>query len=267
MASVEGIWEMGGPPGRRRCSSYDRACMRRQDWSQVVSLTALLAALASLLRGRLRGAAGFLAVAAAGEAAGRRWSRGDPRPLPYALRWQLAIPRPAGSLVRALAPCEGERILEIGPGLGQHAVEVAARVGTQGRVDVLDVQQDMLDATAARAARRGVSNIVGALADSSAGLPYENATFDAAYIVTVLGEIPDPPQTLNELRRVLKPGGRLIVGEIAVDPDFISPRRLRAMAEPAGLRLVRRSCPPFAYHAQFVAVGPLPSRRAGDVGE
>jgi SAM-dependent methyltransferase len=241
--------------------------MRRQDWSQVVSLTALLAALAALLGRHPRRAVGFLALAAAGEAAGRRWSRGDPRPLPYALRWQLAIPRPAGSLMRALAPRTGERILEIGPGLGQHAVEVAACLGPTGRVDILDVQQDMLDATATRAKRRGVSNIVGTLADSNEGLPYESATFDAAYVVTVLGEIPDPPQTLSELRRVLKPGGRLIVGEIAVDPDFISPRRLRAMAEAAGLRLVRRSGPPFAYHAQFVAVGVPPSRRAGDVSE
>jgi SAM-dependent methyltransferase len=241
--------------------------MRRQDWSQVVSLTALLAALAALLRRRPRNAAGFLALAAAGEAAGRRWSRGDPRPLPYLLRWQLAIPRPAGSLMRALAPRTGERILEIGPGLGQHAVEVAACLGTTGHMDILDVQQDMLDATAARAERRGVSNITGTLADSGNGLPYENSTFDAAYVITVLGEIPDPPQTLSELHRVLKPGGRLIVGEIAVGPDFIAPRRLRAMAEAAGLRLVRRSGPPFAYHAQFVAAVPPPSRRAGGVSE
>ncbi len=111
----------------------------------------------------------------------------------------------------------------------------------------------MLDATSARAKRRGVSNVVAALATSSGRLPYEDASFDAAYMVAVLGEIADCQRTLVELRRVLKPGGRLIVAEIAMDPDFVSPRQLRPMAEAAGLRVVRRLGPPFAYHAQLVA--------------
>jgi SAM-dependent methyltransferase len=227
--------------------------MRRQDWSQVASAAALFVALASFLRGRPRRAFGFLAAAVAADTVARRFSRDEPTPLPYALRWELAIPRPTGPLRRALAARRGERILEIGPGLGQHAVEVAGYVGPEGRVDVLDVQQEMLDATAARAERRGVHNVVAALADSSGRLPYEDASFDAAYIVTVLGEIRDPQQTLVELRRVLKPDGRLIVGEIALDPDFIPARQLRSMAEAAGLRLARRFGPPFVYHAQLVA--------------
>lgn len=227
--------------------------MRRQDWSQVVTATALLAALASLLRGRPRRAFGFIVTAVAGDMLARRWSRGEPTPLPYSLRWELAIPRPTGPLKRALAAQTGERILELGPGLGQHAVEVAGYVGPEGRVDVLDVQQEMLDATTTRAERRGVGNVVTALATSSGRLPYDDASFDAAYIVTVLGEIPDPQQTLRELRRVLKPGGRLVVGEIAIDPDFVPARKLRPMAEAAGLPFVRRFGPPFAYHAQFVA--------------
>jgi SAM-dependent methyltransferase len=227
--------------------------MRRQDWSQAFSAAALLAALAALLRGRPRRAFGFIVAATAGDTVARRWSRGDPTPLPYSLRWELAIPKPTGPLRRALAARTGERILEIGPGLGQHAVEVAGYVGPEGRVDVLDVQQEMLDATVARAERQGVSNVVAALAVSSGRLPYEDASFDAAYIVTVLGEVSDRQQTLAELRRVLKPGGRLVVGEIAIDPDFVPVRQLCPMVEAAGLRLVRRFGPPFAYHAQFVA--------------
>jgi SAM-dependent methyltransferase len=227
--------------------------MRRQDWSQAFSAAALLVALAALLRGRLGRALGLVMAAAAGDTVARRWSRGDPTPLPYSLRWELAIPRPTGPLRRALAARKGERILEIGPGLGQHAIEVAGYVGPEGRVDVLDVQQEMLDATVARAERRGISNVVATLAAASGRLPYEDASFDAAYIVTVLGEVADREQMLAELRRVLKPGGRLVVGEIAMDPDFVPARRLRPMVEAAGLRLVRRFGPPFAYHARFVA--------------
>lgn len=219
----------------------------------MVSAVALLGAVVSLLRRRPGRASGFAAIAVAGDVLARRFSRSEPTPLPYALRWELAIPRPAGSLRRALAARTGERILEIGPGLGQHAVQVAEYVGPTGRIDVLDIQQEMLDATAARAERRGVHNVVAALADSSGQLPYEDASFDAAYIVTVLGEIRDPQHALAELRRVLKPDGRLIVGEIALDPDFIPARQLRSMADAAGLRLARRFGPPFMYHAQLVA--------------
>lgn len=219
----------------------------------MVSAAALLAALAALLRGRPRRAFGFVMAAAAGDTVARRLSRGDPTPLPYSLRWELAIPRPTGPLRRALSARTGERILEIGPGLGQHAADVAGWVGPAGRVDVLDVQQEMLDATMARAERRGVNNIVAALATSSGRLPYEDASFDAAYLVTVLGEISERHQMLAELRRVLKPGGRLVVGEIAVDPDFVTSPKLRLMVETAGLRFVRRFGPPFAYHAQCVA--------------
>ncbi len=39
------------------------------------------------------------------------------------------------------------------------------------------------------------------------------ATFDAAFLITVLGEIPDQEEALEELARVLKPGGRLVVGD------------------------------------------------------
>ncbi|HSZ14333.1 MAG TPA: class I SAM-dependent methyltransferase [Solirubrobacteraceae bacterium] len=227
--------------------------MRRQDWTQAVSAAALLVALASLVQRRRRRALGFVVAAVVGDALARRWSRGEPTPLPYALRWELAIPRPAGPLRRALAARAGERILEIGPGLGQHAVEVAGYVGPQGRVDVLDLQQEMLEATVARAQRRGARNVVATLASASGRLPYDDVSFDAAYIVTVLGEIPDRRRVLAELRRVLKPGGRLIVGEMIVDPDFVPARQLRPMAEAAGFRLARSFGPPFAYHAQFIA--------------
>ena len=109
-----------------------------------------------------------MVAAAAGDTVARRWSRGEPTPLPYMLRWELAIPRPTGPLRRALAARAGERILEIGPGLGQHAVEVAGYVGPEGRVDVLDVQQEMLDATAARLVEDGLAAWGGGEAEDRA---------------------------------------------------------------------------------------------------
>jgi ubiquinone/menaquinone biosynthesis C-methylase UbiE len=143
----------------------------------------------------------------------------------------------------------------LGPGLGQQAVQVAGWVGPVGRVDVLDLQQEMLDATVERARRHGIANVVPTLADASGRLPYEDSSFDAAYLSSVLGEIPDREGTLLELRRVLRPGGRLVVAEVALDPDFIPPARLRVLGEGAGLSFEGRFGPPFAYHAWFIKHG------------
>jgi trans-aconitate 2-methyltransferase len=54
-----------------------------------------------------------------------------------------------------------------------------------------------------------VTNITATQGDARR-LPYGNAAFDAAYLVAVLGEIPDEDAALRELARALKPGGRLI---------------------------------------------------------
>jgi ubiquinone/menaquinone biosynthesis C-methylase UbiE len=68
----------------------------------------------------------------------------------------------------------------------------------------------------------------------------------------VLGEIPDQPAALRELARVLKPGGRLVVGELFGDPHRVSPGRLRARAEAEGLAFELRSGPAIGYFARFV---------------
>jgi ubiquinone/menaquinone biosynthesis C-methylase UbiE len=78
-------------------------------------------------------------------------------------------------------------------------------------------------------------------------LPYPDAAFDAAYLVTVLGEIPDQDTALRELRRVIKPGGRVVVGELLGDPHMVGERMLRRRAMAAGLTLERRVGPPFGY--------------------
>jgi SAM-dependent methyltransferase len=215
-------------------------------------MSAIIGAVAALGRGRRRPSLAFVAIAAAGHVAGRRWSRSAPSPMPASLRWVLALPRPTGALLRAVEPRPRERILELGPGLGQQAVQIGQRLGPDGRLDVLDVQQEMLDATSARAKRHGLGNVAPSLADASGRLPYDDEVFDAAYLSSVLGEIPDREGALRELHRVLRSGGRLVVAEVALDPEFIRPRQLRELGEHAGFRFERRLGAPFAYHARLV---------------
>jgi ubiquinone/menaquinone biosynthesis C-methylase UbiE len=149
-----------------------------------------------------------------------------------------------------LAPQPGERVLEIGPGTGYYTLDMAAWVSPGGSVDVLDVQQQMLDHTMRRAAARGLTNVVPTLGDARR-LPYPDASFDAAFLVTVLGEVPDQDAALRELARVLEPGGRLVVGELFGDPHWVNPASLRRRAEQAALAFERRSGSPLGYFARF----------------
>lgn len=203
--------------------------------------------------GKLGWAASTAVLALAAHTAGRLWSRQSPVPMPYFMRWVLLVPRGPHSparLQKALQPHNGERILEIGPGVGVHALSIATALRPDGVLDVLDVQQEMLDDLMRRAARAGLHNIAARLGDAQR-LPYPDATFDAAYLVSVLGEIPDAPRALRELRRVLKPSARLVIGEVLVDPDFISLAVLQKMAREAGFAFERSFGPRFAYGAVF----------------
>ena len=76
---------------------------------------------------------------------------------------------------------------------------------------------------------------------------------DAVVLTAVLGEIPDQDAAMAEIARVLKPGGRLVVGELFGDPHFTSPGALRDAAAPqAGLLLDERSGPAVGYFARLV---------------
>ena len=127
----------------------------------------------------------------------------------------------------------------MGPGTGYYSLPVAARLGPEGRLDVLDIQQEMLDHTLRRAAEQGISNIEPAQGDARE-MPYPDSTFDGAFLVTVLGEIPDQAAALRELRRVVKPGGRIVVGELFGDPHMVTHRALRDRADAGGLTVERK---------------------------
>ena len=190
-------------------------------------------------------------VAAAAVLGGALWWRKHPSACPYGQRFWVEPPHPLITRKRlrdVLGPQPGERILEVGPGTGYYTLDVAEWVSPAGRLDIFDLQQEMLDHTMRRAGERGISNITPTHGDARQ-LPYPDETFDAAYLAAVLGEIPDQNAALRELARVLKPGGRLVVGELFGDPHWVNPAKLRAHGEAAGLRLERRSGSPLGYFA------------------
>jgi SAM-dependent methyltransferase len=230
--------------------------MRKQDGAWFGALAALLAGGYALFRRRLTLAAALGVDAAGLGVASRHWSRNSRGPFPYSLRWILALPHPIspGLLRQGVERAPGDQVLEIGSGTGRHAVQVAWWIAPAGTLDVFDVQQDMLDAVMRRADDEAITNITPTRGQASDQLPYPDGRFDAAYLITVIGEIPDQDAALRELRRVVRPGGRLAVGEVLLDPDYTSLRELRSLAEARGFRFVRRFGSPLAYVVQFEAV-------------
>jgi ubiquinone/menaquinone biosynthesis C-methylase UbiE len=181
------------------------------------------------------------------------WWRNNPSACPYSQRFWVEAPHPfitRRRLREILEPAPGERILEVGPGTGYYALPVAEWIGSEGQLAIFDIQPEMLDHTMRAAGERGLQNLESTQGDAQ-DLPYPDASFDAAYLVTVLGEIPDQGAALRELRRVLKPGGRLVVGELLGDPHVVMFGRLKQRAEAAGLRFERRLGGALGYFARF----------------
>jgi ubiquinone/menaquinone biosynthesis C-methylase UbiE len=181
------------------------------------------------------------------------WLRTHPAPLPYSQRFFVQGAHPflgRKRLREILEPEPGERVLEIGPGTGYHSLPVAAWISPAGTLEIVDVIPEWLDHTVREAERQGLVNIALTRADATS-LPFEDRSFDSAFLVQVLGEVPDQEAALRELRRVLKPGGRLVVGESVLDPHVVTRRVLRRRAGAAGLRFDGAVGGAFGYFARF----------------
>jgi arsenite methyltransferase len=117
-----------------------------------------------------------------------------------------------GAVRRALALRPGERVLDVGSGPGFLAAEMAAEVGSDGRVVGVDPSESMLGVARRRG---GEAEFVRA---GALELPFGEAEFDAVVSTQVLEYVPEVAAALAEARRVLAPGGRLLV----LDTDWDS---------------------------------------------
>jgi ubiquinone/menaquinone biosynthesis C-methylase UbiE len=195
----------------------------------------------------------LLGAATAATLAAALWWRKNPSACPYGQRFWVEAPHPFITRVRlreVLQPQPGERLLELGVGTGYYTCELAEWVAPEGTLELFDLQQEFLDHTMRAAAARGLTNLVPTQGDARQ-LPYEDNSIDGVILTAVLGEIPDRTAALREIRRVLKPEGRLLVGELFGDPHFTSRGSLQRLGAEAGLHLVEVSGPAFGYFARL----------------
>ncbi len=186
-----------------------------------------------------------------------RFGRGGPIPVSQAR--MLLTPfreliHPARATLEAFGIKSRDTVLELGPGPGYFTVEAARIVGSEGRVLCLDVQPGMLGILRGRLAAHDVTNAHPVAADA-ARLPLAGASVDAAFLVTVLGEIPDRPAALAELRRVMRPGAVLSVMETLTDPDYVLEGHARDLCRSHGFEPVHLLRQRLGYAMTFRAVG------------
>ena len=146
----------------------------------------------------------------------------------------------------------GDTALELGPGPGYFTAEAARVVGPEGRVVCLDLQPEMIAMLRERLDEQVIANAHPAVSDATK-LPLADRSVDAAFLVTVLGEIPDRPAALAELRRVLKPGGVLSFSENLADPDYQFQASLRDLCRASGFEVREESGERLGYTMCFTA--------------
>jgi ubiquinone/menaquinone biosynthesis C-methylase UbiE len=115
----------------------------------------------------------------------------------------------------------GERVLDVGCGTGSLAIAAGRRVGPAGAVCGIDASAEMIAAARRKTRKAGVGVRFGTATVQA--LPFPDASFDALLSTLMLHHLPRPArrQALREVRRVLAPGGRLLV------VDFTTPARER----------------------------------------
>jgi arsenite methyltransferase len=121
-------------------------------------------------------------------------------------------------LRRSLRASPGESILDLGSGPGFLACELAQEVGATGRIVAVDISSEMNSIASKRIAAAGVGDRVAVLEGDATALGFADATFDAAVSTQVIEYLAEPDVALDQLVRVLRPGGRLVI----IDTDWDS---------------------------------------------
>ena len=126
----------------------------------------------------------------------------------YEALWQAQLAPAQAALLDGAAAAPGESVLDVACGTGLVALAAAASVGPAGRVIGVDISGQMIEVAQRRAQQLALANVEFARMDAEA-LALPDAGFDAALCALGLMYMPDPGRALHEMRRAVRPGGRV----------------------------------------------------------
>jgi len=165
------------------------------------------------------------------------------------LGWRNLLLSPQ-NLVNRLPLTKTSLVLEVGSGSGFYSVAVARTV-PEGKLELLDLQKEMLAKARQKMESAGLKNVGYTLAQGDGRIPFDDGNFDVVFMVTVLGEVKGQEFLIRETNRLLRRGGTLSVSEHLPDPDFVSSGKLRQLLENNGFRFNRRFGRSWAYTANY----------------
>jgi ubiquinone/menaquinone biosynthesis C-methylase UbiE len=126
----------------------------------------------------------------------------------YEPLWQAQLAEARAAMISSANPTPGNQVLDIACGTGLVSFEAARAVGPDGHVLGVDISARMLDSAERRARELKLSNCSFARMDAET-LSLPDASFDVVLCALGLMYLPEPEQALREMRRVVRPGGRI----------------------------------------------------------
>jgi ubiquinone/menaquinone biosynthesis C-methylase UbiE len=125
--------------------------------------------------------------------------------------------------LEVLDPRPGERIIDVGAGTGLATIEIARRIVPAGKVVAFDPSAPLLDVAKASAAATGLAEVVECRVGDARAIPFADGAFDGAFCHWVLLHVSPPEGIVREMRRVVRPGGRIVCVELDWEAPIVHP--------------------------------------------
>jgi ubiquinone/menaquinone biosynthesis C-methylase UbiE len=117
----------------------------------------------------------------------------------------------------------GQAVIDVGAGTGIAALEIARRVGRSGRVVMVDPSERLGSHAREAAASAGVGDVVAWRTGRAESLPFPDGAFDRSFCHWLLLHVDDAAAVVREMRRVTRPGGRVMGVEVDWETATVHP--------------------------------------------